>query len=192
MSKIAIFSGSFNPPHIGHAMMASYIAQCGVVDEVWIVPSPLNPLKDVSEIRVDVATRFEMCKIMAEPIPNALASDFEITLPLPNYTYHTLRMLKKLYPQHSFSLVIGSDNWQIFDKWKNYHEILDSVEMLIYPRPDYPIERKLTKNVKVLQDAPLALISSTFVRKQIKEKKFVNYYLPVKVAEYIERYRLYD
>lgn len=189
--KIGIFSGSFDPIHIGHAMVANYLSQFCGLDRVWLMPSPLNPLKQ-DRPPISDRHRLEMCRIVAARCAGVEASDFEFSMPLPSYTWRTLTRLREEYPQHEFSLVIGSDNWLTFDRWRNWQEILDSFGIIIYPRPGYPVEGELPPNVRLLGDAPQALVSSTFVRGAIADGKNVNYFLAPEVAEYINKFRLYE
>ena len=110
--KIGIFSGSFDPIHIGHAMMVSYLSQFCDLAALWLMPSPINPLK-VDSTRTPAEHRLAMCRIVADKCPSVVVSDFEFSLPRPSYTYQTLRELKRSYPEHEFYLIIGSDNWII-------------------------------------------------------------------------------
>lgn len=189
--KIAVFSGSFDPIHTGHAMVANYISQYCGIDRVWLMPSPINPLKAGSP-PANESERLEMCRIVARKCAYVEVSDFEFFLPRPSFTYRTLALLKDKYPQHSFYLVIGSDNWLIFDKWKNYEDIINSFNILVYPRPGFEILDELPASVKLLKEAPQALISSTFIRRGIREKKNMNFFLDPEVMTYIKKNRLYE
>lgn len=192
--NIGIFSGSFDPIHIGHAMIANYLSQFCGLDEVWLMPSPLNPLKQGSQ-PVDEVQRIEMCRIVAKKCRNVSVSDFEIYLPKPTYTYRTLSLLKHKYPNHKFHLVIGSDNWEIFTKWKNWQDIINEFPILIYPRPGFDrdsCDLEIVESVKILENAPQALISSSFIRGAIKSKKDLNYFLDSDISDYISKHNLYD
>lgn len=178
--KIGILGGSFNPVHCGHAMMANYLSQYADVDEIWLMPSPLNPLK-YDTLPVDFNLRLEMCRIVARKCYRVKVSDFEESLPRPNYTYLTLCKLKETYPEHIFKLIIGSDNWIHFDRWFNFEKIIEEFPIIIYPRPGYDIDEPLPENVVLLNDAPMAVISSTFIRNALKENKNLNYFLDPEV-----------
>lgn len=190
--RIGIFSGSFDPVHTGHMMLASYLAQSNWLDEVWMLVTPRNPLKPNGTVASDI-DRLEMCRRAAEPIPGCRVSDFEFSLPQPSYTCNTLHALSDKYPDCQFSLIIGSDNWQIFHQWWHHDEIIKEFGVIIYPRPGYDIATdKLPTGVKVAQDVPMALISSTFIRKYLKDGHRLNYFVPAKALEYIITEKLYD
>lgn len=188
---IGIFSGTFDPIHTGHAMVANYLSQYCGLDEVWLMPSPLNPLKQGSS-PADSRQRLDMCRIIASKCDNVRASDFELSLPLPTYTWRTLRMLRERMPAHTFRLVIGSDNWLSFGRWRNAADILDNFNIIIYPRPGFVVDGPLPRGVRLLDDAPQALISSTFIRRAIAAGKNLSFFLDSDVIEYIKANRLYE
>ena len=132
--RIGIYSGSFNPVHNGHISLAKYLLDSDIVDEVWIVVSPLNPLKTTSDELIADELRLQMAKIAFEGIRDTKVSDVEFCLPRPSYTIDTLNYLQKQYPDYHFFLLIGEDNMAVFDKWKDYKEILRKYTVLVYPR----------------------------------------------------------
>lgn len=189
--NIGIFSGSFNPIHIGHLILANYIVEFTDIDEVWFLVSPRNPLKQQSEL-LDEGRRLEMVELALEEYPKMKASDFEFSLPRPSYTVHTLDRLKEAYPQHAFNLIIGSDNWFVFENWKNYEQIIENYAIKIYPRLGHriSIQPRQRKSVEAL-DAPVVEISSTFIRGSIAEGKDIKAFLPEGIYEYINNNDLY-
>lgn len=190
--KIGIFGGTFDPIHTGHAIVANYIAQWTDLDEVWLMVSPLNPLKQAGDA-VDDKHRLAMAKLVAEKCEGVRISDFEHTMPQPSYTYQTLICLKREYPDCEFVLIIGSDNWKIFNRWKNYEEIISEFEIMIYLRPGYQIDiEALPENVSVINEGPQAYISSTMVREAVKNKKNINFIVPPQVYDYIKTFKLYE
>lgn len=187
---IGILGGSFNPVHIGHLMLASYLCQFGGLDEVWLTLSPLNPLKVGSDELIPDLTRLKMLEIATGDTKGLNVCDYELAMPKPSYTINTLRYLAKRYPRHSFKLIIGSDNWKIFNQWKDYESILSDFGVIVYPRPGYPVGTIYEDGVDVV-NAPTANISSTFLRKAIAKGKDMKYFFPHGVFEYIKENKLY-
>lgn len=189
METVGILGGSFNPVHIGHMMLASYLVQWGFVDRLWLTLSPRNPLKEPGELLPDMK-RLSMLSIAAKGAPDIDICDIELSMPKPSYTINTLDVLHERYPDTRFKLVIGSDNWRIFDQWRDYRRILDEYGVIVYPRPGYPIANEHVEGMEVV-DAPMAHISSTFIRNAIARGRNMNYFLPAGVYKYIVDNKLY-
>lgn len=188
--RVGVFCGSFDPIHTGHAMVANYLGQWCGLDEVLLMVSPLNPFKVDAPPAAD-RHRLRMAEIVASRCTSVKVSDFEFQFPLPTYTYRTLTELKKLRPDDDFVLIIGSDNWAGFDRWREATKIKQEFEIMIYPRPGYPLTEEEATGAILLSAAPQALISSTMVREALKEDKNLNYLLPIEVFEYIKQNNLY-
>ncbi|HRH02565.1 MAG TPA: nicotinate (nicotinamide) nucleotide adenylyltransferase [Bacteroidia bacterium] len=188
--KIGLFFGSFNPVHIGHLVIANYMAQYTDLQKVWLVISPHNPLKEKSSL-LDDKQRLALVKIAIENNSKLKASDIEFKLPQPSYTITTLVHLKEKYPEHEFALIMGSDNLSTFHKWKNYEEILKYHTLYIYPRPKHSGEAYKQHSQVKFVDAPVMEISSTFIRQAIADKKDVRYLLPDNVYEYVKEMHFY-
>jgi len=131
--RIGIFGGTFNPVHLGHTALASYICNLGLVDEVWLMVSPQNPFKRDHQL-LDETIRYHLSALAVRDFPRLRASDFEFHLPRPSYTYVTLAELTKAYPDDTFSLIIGGDNWDKFSQWRKADEILAQYPIIVYPR----------------------------------------------------------
>jgi nicotinate-nucleotide adenylyltransferase len=189
--KTGVFCGSFNPVHIGHLALANYLCEYEELDEIWFIITPQNPLKQQSDLLND-NIRIELVETAICGYPRFRASTFEFHLPYPSYTINTLDKLKEEYPQRTFFLIIGSDNWVIFDKWKEWKRIIAENKILVYPRPHYAIKniKSLPPTVKVV-NAPLLDISSTFIRKAAIEGKDVRYFLHPEVWKKL-REKLFD
>ena len=190
--RIGIYGGSFNPIHKGHTELARAIVEQGCVDELWMLVSPLNPLKqDETTDIAEYAHRLRMAELATEGIDGVRVSDFESHLPLPSYMVTTLGELDKAYPEHEFVLVIGADNWERFPRWYHADEILANYPILIYRRPGCTIdETSLPPTVQVVT-TPLYDISSTDIRTSARRGRLLRRWLDPKVANYIKRHKLY-
>lgn len=169
MAKIGVYGGSFNPVHFGHVGLAKWVIEHTDLDELWMLVSPNNPLKD-AKILAPEQERLEGLREAIKDIPGLVASDFEFHLPRPSYTANTLRELQRAYPQHTFTLLIGEDNIAIFDQWREYEYILENFRVFVYPRnqinPSNPNHPNLQNNPNIvfLKDAPTFDISSSAIR----------------------------
>ena len=190
--RIGIFGGSFNPIHSGHAIIAHHIITSGVVDRLWLMVSPVNPLKVDNERQVNDTDRLRMVEMVSRPMEGVETSAFEFTMPKPSYTIDTLNAVQEKFPDDEFYLVIGADNWVVFDRWRNNKEILAKYHLLVYPRLGYDvvIPEELRDRV-TLVDAPIIELSSTVVRERLAKGLSVRYYVPDEVLGYIERNHLY-
>lgn len=191
--RIGIFGGSFNPIHNGHAIIAHHIITSGVVDRLWLMVSPVNPLKVDNERQVSDSDRLRMTEMVSRPLENVETSAFEFTMPKPSYTIDTLNALQAKFPDDEFYLIIGADNWVVFDRWRNSEEIIAKYHLLIYPRLGYDvvIPENLSDRV-TLVNAPVIELSSTVVRERLAQGLSVRYYIPDEVLGYIERHKLYS
>lgn len=190
MIKTAVFSGTFNPIHVGHLVLANYLCEFTDVDEVWLMVSPLNPLKEPNTA-LDSKLRYEMVQLAVDDDTRLFASDFELHLPQPTYSITTLTALRDSYPDREFSLLIGADNWLVFDQWKAYQQIIDEFPIWIYPRAGFEVKiPDFMPSVKLLS-APLVEISSTFIRQSITAGHDMRRFVPEEVWKYIRTNRLY-
>ncbi len=183
--KIGLYFGSFNPVHQGHLIIANYIINNTGLNQVWFVVSPQNPLKNSSAL-LNEYHRLHMVNIAIEDEPKLRTSTVEFKLPKPSFTIDTLVYLNEKYPQHQFSVIMGSDSFKNIDKWKNYQLLLKNYPIYIYKRPGFEITNTLGADLNVLE-APLLDISSTRIRDMIKTKKSIRFLVPDLVKEEIER-----
>lgn len=186
---IGIFGGSFNPVHVGHMMLASYMAQYCGLDEVWLTLSPRNPLKPSDEL-IDDKHRLEMLQLAIAGQSAVKVCDIELSMPRPSYTIDTLRELSRIYPDYGFKLIIGSDNWLIFDRWREHEAILNEYGVIIYPRPG--CQAVVVDDRAVMVDAPQIELSSTFLRQGLSEGKDMGSFMPQGVYRYIKENKLYN
>jgi nicotinate-nucleotide adenylyltransferase len=192
MKKVGLFFGSFNPIHMGHLILANYMLEFTEIEELWFVITPVSPFKQNDKL-LDNNTRYQLIYEAIRDYPSMKASKVEFDLEQPNYTINTLAVLEEQYPEHTFSLIMGSDNLQHFHKWKNAELILDRYPLLVYPRAhsnEVPESYKKLKCVQLLQ-APIVEISASFIRNAIKEQKDIRAFLPPLVWEYIDQMNLF-
>ncbi|MDE7376926.1 MAG: nicotinate-nucleotide adenylyltransferase [Muribaculaceae bacterium] len=176
--------------HIGHIMVASYLTQWKIVDRVWLTLSPRNPLKSSDSLLSDLQ-RLAMLRVACKDLPGIEICDIELSMPRPSFTINTLKVLSKRYPSMRFKLIIGSDNWNNFDKWRDHEEILDNYGVIVYPRPGKPITNTLADGMELVQ-SPSINLSSTFIRSAIEKGRNVSAFLPVGVYDYIVANNLYQ
>lgn len=189
--RIGLFGGSFDPIHTGHAIIANVLSQLGDVDEVWLMPGRINPLKTDGPAPAAPEHRLAMCRMVADRCRNVRVTDIEMSLPEPSYSYRTLCELRRIYPEHQFVMLIGSDNWQAIRRWRDWEKIIAEFGFVIYSRPGCEAEGPLPPGVTKITDMPGIHISSTLVRQAIADGLNVDYLVPVDVACYIEQHKLY-
>ncbi len=183
--NIGLYFGSFNPIHIGHLIIGNHVANHADIQQVWFVVSPQNPLKP-SGVLLNEYHRLHLVQLAVEGNSQLKAVDFEFKLPRPSYTIDTLTYLTEKYPQHQFSIIMGSDSFQNLPRWKNFEGLVKGYSFIIYERPGFKVENDYAAKLQILK-APLLEISATDIRHAIKEGKSVRYLLPEKVQEEIER-----
>ncbi len=188
--KIGLFFGSFNPVHVGHLIIANFMATHTDLKEVWLVVSPQNPLKKKSSLAKDY-DRLHLVRLAIDNNPKLKASNIEFDLPKPSYTVDTLAYLKEKHPQKEFVLIMGGDNLGTFHKWKNYETILNNYQVYVYSRPKYELGGLANHKSVSLFEAPMMDISASYIRQSIKDKKSIQYLVTDAVFDYIEASGLY-
>ena len=184
--NIGLYFGSFNPIHHGHLIIANHILNYAGLDQVWFIVSPQNPLKPAAGL-LNEYHRLYLVQLAVDNEPKLKASDIEFRLPKPSYTVDTLAYLKVKYPQHQFSVIMGSDSFQNLPRWKNHEHILQHYPIYVYKRPGFEVTNPPANAEIIVVEAPLLEISATHIRKAVKEGKSIRYLVPEKVLEEIER-----
>lgn len=187
--KIGLYFGSFNPIHTGHLVIANFILNTDLIDKLWFVVSPQNPLKKSNSL-LNEYDRLHLVKRAVENDPRIHVSDIEFHLDKPSYTSQSLIYLQEKYPQHEFFIIIGADSYQNLHKWHNAEILIKNYQFIIYPRPGFEIS-SAPSNFHLVPDAPLLNISSTQVRGLITRGKSIRYMVPDVVMEEIEAGQLY-
>jgi nicotinate-nucleotide adenylyltransferase len=191
MRKIGLFFGSFNPVHIGHLIIGNAMLAHCELDEVWFVVSPQNPLKERKTLLAD-QQRLEMVRLAVHDNYRMRACDVEFHLPIPSYTVLTLAHLGEKYRDKEFCLIMGSDNLDTFERWRNWDFILEHYRIYVYPRPGHT-DCKLASHPHVtMVDVPQIDISSTYIREQIRQGHDVRYLLPEPVYQYLTEMHFYE
>ncbi len=191
MKKIGIYSGSFNPIHHGHVMLANYLVEFSDLDELWFVVTPQNPLKKKEDL-LDDDERLKMVQLAIGDDPRIHVSDIEMHLPTPSYTINTLTALSEQYPDSEFVFICGMDSLQNFKNWREYQKILDNYELLVFPREGYDGGELINYPSVTVLKTPIIEISSTFIRQCVKEGRDVRHFMPEKAFEYMKEHRLYE
>ncbi len=188
--KVGLLFGSFNPIHIGHLILANFMATNTDLDTVWLVVSPQNPFKPSNSLLHEF-DRLHMVSLAIADNPNLGVSNIEFSMPKPSYTIDTLTYLQEKYPSYEFVLIMGEDNLVSFPKWKNYESILQYHKVYVYPRTG-SVTTEITHMPSVsFVKAPILDISATFIRDCIRQEKSIKYLVPDEVADYIRVHKLY-
>ena len=200
--KVGLYFGTYNPIHVGHLIIANHMANYTDLDQVWLVVTPRNPLKQKVSLLADYH-RLTLVRGAIEDNLKLRASAVEFDLEKPSYTSKTLAYLQERYPENGFSLIMGEDNLRTFHKWKNYETILKKHSLIVYPRlltegeksesipPPIRPEIYDHPNVNMI-NAPIMKVSASFIRRAIKEKKDVRYLLTEPVFKYIQEMHFYE
>ncbi|WP_178990990.1 nicotinate (nicotinamide) nucleotide adenylyltransferase [Winogradskyella schleiferi] len=190
--KIGLYFGTFNPIHVGHLTIANHLAEHSDLDQVWFVVTPLSPFKKKSSL-LDNYHRLEMVHLATKDYDNLRPCDIEFGLKQPNYTIDTLTYLFEKYPKYEFALIMGEDNLKSFHKWKNYELILENHNIYVYPRLSKgKIDTQFNDHPKIIKvDAPIMELSSTFIRKEIKDRRNVRPMLPEHVWQFVDEMNFY-
>lgn len=189
VTTTGVFGGSFNPVHNGHIALAREVVRQGLADRVMLVLSPLNPLKANSQALQPDSIRMEMLRLACAPYPELEASDIELSMPRPSYTIDTLHRLSQERPGERFRLIIGADNWAIFNRWRASEELLRDYSPIVYPRDDFPMPEDGSGATPL--SSTLFPYSSTEVRNRLESGLPVNNMVAPEVLSYIKQHNIW-
>ena len=182
--RVGLFFGSFNPIHNGHIQIARSVLERAICNEVWFVVSPQNPFKAGVDMLPE-KVRYSLVEKVVESEVGLKACNVELDMPKPSYTIDTLNVLEKLYPQHTFSILMGGDNIAKFDKWKSHEELAARFQLIAYPRPGAEIPSFIPEKTIII-NAPLMEISSTEIRQRVLSGQSISGYVPNAIIESVE------
>ena len=191
-ASIGIFGGSFNPIHNGHIALAKAFLEKENLDQVWFMVSPQNPFKVNQQLLADHLRLKLVCKATAGN-PHFKASDYEFQLPKPSYTWNTLQQLSHDFPTYRFTLLVGGDNWEAFDRWYHAEDILANYPIVVYPRQGQAVSRTTLPDGVSILNTPLINISSTEIRQRVKQDEDISQFVPAEIeGDVIRLYKTSD
>ncbi len=185
--RTGIIGGSFDPPHLGHLLVALQTKEIMNLDEIWLMPYFAHSWDSTVSSPQD---RFRMTQLMQKN--DIIASDEEIKIPTKSYTIETVRRLKEKH-SHDFFWIIGSDTLSEFKKWKEYKQLMKEISFLVFPRNNYPLPKKVPTNFRAVLSPDLITsnISSTIIRNRLMKGLSVEELVPKPVLSYIQKRGLY-
>jgi|HubBroStandDraft_6_1064221.scaffolds.fasta_scaffold330008_2 nicotinate-nucleotide adenylyltransferase len=188
-SNIGLLGGSFDPPHLGHSLLALSFLALEPIDELWIIPCQNHAFKGCLN---SFEQRFDMCKLAFSRINNIRVLDLENSIDPPNYTIKTLDLILSKRPDLNLFFAIGSDLITDFSKWHKPEEILKKTSVVIFERQNYPIKlTPILKNARIHQGYCLPDTNSTEIRASILRDSSTHTFVDQKVREYINQNKLY-
>ncbi|HBM17533.1 MAG TPA: nicotinate (nicotinamide) nucleotide adenylyltransferase [Lentisphaeria bacterium] len=199
--RIGLFGGTFDPIHIGHLNLAKALIEKSYLDHIIFVPAAKPPHKPEKPVTV-FSDRYKMVELAIEEVNYFSISDIEEQrLPIPSYTFDTLRKVKTLYPKDILYLIIGEDSLLQIHTWYRGRELIDLCEIITYPRPNENCTLEKLESIwskktaerlfRTKVELPLIDVSSTQIRQGIKTEKTKINVIPEKVMKYIREHKLY-
>ena len=187
--RVALFGGSFNPPHVGHQLLALYVLETAGVDELWFVPAFQHPFHKALETFED---RRAMCERAVEALgPRARVSDVEARLGGASLTLRTVQRLMQDHPGHAFSLVIGSDLVAETASWHGITELRRLVPFIVVQRGGHPSAPDDDRGAGTAAAVTMPEISSSEIRAALAAGRPMNRWISGRVLDYIAERGLY-
>ncbi|UTR09325.1 nicotinate-nucleotide adenylyltransferase [Evansella sp. LMS18] len=191
MKRIGLLGGTFDPPHIGHLLMAEEARLKMELDEIWWVPNRVPPHKEKTS-RTTAMDRLDMVESMTKLNKCYKVCDIELKMEGPSYTVHTIEKLLEKYPDYSFYFIIGEDSLLTLQDWYGSDRLLAMVKFIVIRRPGYTYEEHETAPSITIIQGPVIDVSSTLIRETIYEKKLNKFLLTKEVYSLIEERGLYE
>jgi nicotinate-nucleotide adenylyltransferase len=192
LKRIGVFGGSFDPPHIGHLVIAEMARRSLDLDVVYFVPAYKPPHKEGSH-PTTARDRLSMTKLSVQGNGKLKVSDLELRRRGVSYTVDTVKAFRKRFPAAQLFLIIGSDSLRQFHSWKSPEEILSEVSLIVYRRPRSGRTNAFLHSTKVsFIKGPRMEISSSDIRKRMQKGKPIRYLVRDNVLSFIEAKKLYS
>ena len=182
--NIGLYFGTYNPIHNGHIYICKEILKSKKVDSIWLVVTPQSPFKERINI-LDENIRLYMVDEAIKNLKNIISSSIEFELSKPNYTIKTLNFLNSKDLKNNYKIILGEDNLESFDSWKDSSFIKNNYDLIIYPRSNNIDSNKLFDGKKIN-------ISSTEIRKKIRNNKSIKDYVPQVIEDIIKKNNYYS
>ncbi len=189
MANLGVFGGTFDPPHIGHLILAQSACEQLNLDKIIIIPAGKQPHKSNLNISSGKA-RLEMLELAIAGDDRFEISDIELGSDDISYTYKTISRLRELYPENELYFLIGGDNISDIETWMKPEEIFGKAVVAAAMRPEYEPSGKFKNDIRLFNMPPIGL-SSTEIRDMVKNKRSIKYLVPEKVENYIRKNKLY-
>lgn len=187
MKKVGLFGGTFNPPHIGHLIMANEVYTALGLSEIRFMPNAKAPHKEVSKSASN-EQRLHMVELAIQDVPHFVIETYELERGGISYTYDTMKAMCEREPDVAFYFIIGGDMIDSLHTWYRIDDLVELVQFVGVKRPGY--EAKTAYNV-LMVEAPEIDLSSTFIRNRLQQQNSLRYLLPEAVERYIRKEGLY-
>ncbi|PYZ98714.1 nicotinate-nucleotide adenylyltransferase [Alteribacter lacisalsi] len=188
--RVGILGGTFDPPHLGHAVLAETAYLSLSLDEVWWMPNRLPPHKEKKSCTTG-RDRLEMVSRVCALRPYFKLNTAEFDREGPSYTVDTLEQFHELFPDHTFYFIIGGDSIESLEEWYRIDRICELVTFTGMRRPGYRSRPDWKYPVSLLE-GPEFDVSSTGIREMVKNKQFHSFLVPEPVMAYMKEHRLYE
>lgn len=187
MSRIGLLGGTFDPPHIGHFILAQEVKNELALDEIWFIPTNEPPHKQPAYYSAD--DRLQMLQVATNHVCGFAVEDLELNRSGKSYTIDTIKTLQRMYPQHTFYFIIGADMVEYLPNWYQIDRLMEKIKFIGVIRPGYTLK---TPYPIMEVEVPAIEISSSMIREQLRKGRDVKYFLPHEVYLYMKEQAKYD